>query len=482
MRGLVAYGAYIPHYRLTASARAEVLNRTAGPGMRSVASYDEDTTTMGVEAARTALRGTAAEAAPERVYLATTNPPYLDKTNAAVIHAALGLDRGALAVDVGGAPRSAVAAILAAAESPEPALAVLSELRTGLSGGAEEMGSGDAAAALLFGKETPGMPVLAELLATGWATDEFLDRWRVPGDVASKVWEERFGEHVYGKVSIESFETALKRAGLAADQLDHVAVCGLAGRAAKRFAASCGARRESLAPDLSKQIGNTGTAQPGILLSDVLDRAEPGQTIAVVVLADGASTLILRTTEGLRDARRPQPSVTDQVADGDSGLSYASFLSWRGLLSSEPPRRPEPDAPAAPPTHRSEIYKYGFSGTRCEECGTVHLPPVRVCYQCGSADRMVRYPMADTAATVATCTIDRLAYTPSPPMIAVVVDFEGGGRFRCEATDAAPGSLAIGDRIELTFRLLFTADGVHNYFWKARPVRGARAGTESKEA
>jgi len=32
-------------------------------------------------------------------------------------------------------------------------------------------------------------------------------------------------------------------------------------------------------------------------------------------------------------------------------------------------------------------------------------------------------------------------------------------------------SLKIGDRVELTFRRLFTAEGIHNYFWKARPVR-----------
>jgi hypothetical protein len=26
----------------------------------------------------------------------------------------------------------------------------------------------------------------------------------------------------------------------------------------------------------------------------------------------------------------------------------------------------------------------------------------------------------------------------------------------------------IGGRVEMTFRKLFTADGIHNYFWKAR--------------
>jgi hypothetical protein len=31
--------------------------------------------------------------------------------------------------------------------------------------------------------------------------------------------------------------------------------------------------------------------------------------------------------------------------------------------------------------------------------------------------------------------------------------------------------VAIGDRVEMTFRKMITAgDGVHNYFWKARPL------------
>ncbi len=33
--------------------------------------------------------------------------------------------------------------------------------------------------------------------------------------------------------------------------------------------------------------------------------------------------------------------------------------------------------------------------------------------------------------------------------------------------------MTIGGRVEMTFRKLFTADGIHNYFWKARPVRSA---------
>ena len=73
--------------------------------------YDEDATSMAVEAARGTLRALAGPRwQPERLLFATASPPYLDKTNANVVHAALRLDPGALAVDVVGSVRSGVGA------------------------------------------------------------------------------------------------------------------------------------------------------------------------------------------------------------------------------------------------------------------------------------------------------------------------------------------------------------------------------------
>jgi uncharacterized OB-fold protein len=249
--------------------------------------------------------------------------------------------------------------------------------------------------------------------------------------------------------------------------VDLLVVAGTHSRAVKAFAAGAGVAR--VADDLSTSIGNAGTAQPGILLAHALDQAQPGQTIALVVLADGATAMLFRTTDAIVRGRSTL-SVADQAAGGDDSLPYARFLSWRGMLTREPPRRPDPVGPAAPPSHRSLHYKYGFVAHRCEDCGTVHLPAVRVCVQCKATDRMVEVPMADQRGTVATFTIDHLAYSPSPPVLAAVVDFDGGGRFSCELADAHPDRVAIGDRVEMTFRRVITAGGVHNYFWKARPV------------
>jgi uncharacterized OB-fold protein len=81
---------------------------------------------------------------------------------------------------------------------------------------------------------------------------------------------------------------------------------------------------------------------------------------------------------------------------------------------------------------------------------------------------MTETSLADAIGTVATYTVDRLAFSLSPPTINAVVDFDGGGRSLLELADARPDEVAIGRRVRLTFRRLYTADGVHNYFWKAR--------------
>ena len=52
-----------------------------------------------------------------------------------------------------------------------------------------------------------------------------------------------------------------------------------------------------------------------------------------------------------------------------------------------------------------------------------------------------------------------------------MIYFEGGGRVELEITDCDPETVAIGNTVEMTFRRLFTSDGVHNYFWKSRPIR-----------
>lgn len=469
MAGIVAYGAYVPYWRLDRKAIGAALGTAPGKGTRAVASYDEDSTSMAVEAARIAMAAAPKGAAPTALAFATATPPYLDKTNATAVHAALGLDAASGAFDVGGAVRSGMAALTLADLTPSPTLAILSDVRAGLPGGADERDGGDGAAAFVYGPDE----VIAERVGAGTATAEFLDRWRLPGEDSSHLWEERFGESVYVPLAEAALTDALKKAGITPGMVDHLIVTGLHTRAVRRVTASSGVAAQAVAPDLTDVIGNTGTAHFGLLLADVLDRAEPNQLIAAVLLADGADAVVFRTTPALAEYReRRTTTVADQVAAGRADLGYNTFLTWRGMLHREPPRRPDPERPSAPVTYRREEWKFSFTGSRCEACGTLHLPPDRVCLRCHTVDQMARQRMAEVPCTIATYTIDRLAYSLSPPVVAAVVDFDGGGRYTCELTDVDPARVKIGDRVRMTFRRAYTAGGVHNYVWKARPVAG----------
>jgi len=457
MRGIVSAATYIPRARLDRSAITGFVGSGGGRGTRSVASYDEDTTTMGVEAARIALRSAPGGTRPDALWFSTVAPAYLDKTNATAIHAALRLDHDVPAIDMVGAVRSAVGALATALKSTGTTLVVASDIRTGLPGSGDEASGGDAAAAALVGD---GDGVLAELIGTASATEEFVERWRTPGDARSKQWEERFGETKYLPLGDQAWREGLKAAGIEAGDVDTLIVAGLHARAVRTLKGRLGVAKEAQADDLTATIGNSGAAQPLLLLTQALEKAEPGKVIALVVLADGADVLLFRTTDAVR-SWQPARSVDAQVAAG-AEVPYGKFLAWRGTLTVEPPRRPEPPRVSASSAGRHEDWKFGFVGGVSPETGEPQLPPLP--NSTGSV------AMADVEGTIATFTVDRIAYSPSPPIVFAVVDFDGGGRLPIELTDAKVEDLSMGDRVEMTFRRLFTADGIHNYFWKARPV------------
>ncbi|MCU1395646.1 MAG: 3-hydroxy-3-methylglutaryl CoA synthase [Ilumatobacteraceae bacterium] len=465
--GILGWGTHLPYRRLDRSTIAAIAGTGGGKGTRSVASFDEDATTMGVEAARGALATSGIS--PSTVWFSTVAIPYLDKTNATTLHAALRLDTEVGAYDVLGSVKSAVGAIRVGLSGNGPALVVTSDLRGGLPGSGDESNGGDGAAALVLGSAADGT-LLAELIGRGVATEEFLDRWRTPGDNRSKLWEERPGETRYAALATLAWKAALGDAGLEAQNIDHLVVTGTHDRANASVARSLGAPSAAVVDSLAASIGNTGAASPALLLASALEQSAPDQVIALVVLADGVEVFLFRTTAAIA-GYAPRRTVAEQVAAGGS-ITYGKYLGWRGHLSIDPPRRPEPVRPSATASSRSRDWKFGFVGS-VDDAGEIHLPPAQIDHE--------RRAMAEVIGTIVTYTIDKLSYSLNPPVVFAVVDFDGGGRLPIELTDVDAAEVEIGGRVEMTFRKLFTADGVHNYFWKARPIRGEQAPT-SEEA
>jgi hydroxymethylglutaryl-CoA synthase len=314
MAGLIAYGAYVPYHRLARTDVAAALGGRGGKGTRAVAGYDEDTTSMAVEAARDALARDGLRARVSQLFLATAAPAYLDKTNATAVHAALGLDQHVLAADMAGSVRSGLGALVTAARSPVPTLTVLSDLRTGLPGGSDEVAGGDGAAAFVFGGHRNGAPVIAELLAHDTVSDEILDRWRLPGAPVSRVWEERFAEEIYVSLADKALTAALDHAAVDIGAIDHFVVAGLHARACAAVRRTAGVRPEAVTPDLAGAIGNAGTAQSPRRSPRAAPRCRTPRT------CPGAVSSTANRPVG-RTPSRPTPHPHTDAPDGSTASS-----------------------------------------------------------------------------------------------------------------------------------------------------------------
>ncbi|HXN84879.1 MAG TPA: 3-oxoacyl-[acyl-carrier-protein] synthase III C-terminal domain-containing protein [Candidatus Binataceae bacterium] len=468
MAGIVSYGSYVPYRRLKRAAIGQVLGIAAGKGERAVASFDEDSVSMAVEATRDALRGAPA-ANTQALFFATTTPPYGEKLHAAIIGAATLLPVEIRAADLTGSVRAGISSMLQASDAvkggAKQAIAAMSDCRLAAPEGKGEQSNGDAAAAFVFGNEN----VIAEIEANASLTREVLDTWRAPGERFGHSWEERFSlTQTYGPALGNIIKTVLEKAKIAPGDLAKIVIDAPNPRAVDEVAKSLKLDPAKFADSFAPTVGQTGAAHVGLMLAAALSAAKPGDRILVVSVADGADAFVLKVMPAITSFK-PARSV-GRMIESKGDVTYGNYLKWREILPTEPPRRPDPERPAGPPMLRSEKWKYGFIGSKCTACGTPQLPPQLVCVKCQKR-QMEPYSFADRTAKIATYAIDRLAYSLNPPTINVVIDFEGGGRFLGEMTDCEPEKVAIGDEVEMTFRRLFTAGGVHNYFWKARPKR-----------
>jgi 3-hydroxy-3-methylglutaryl CoA synthase/uncharacterized OB-fold protein len=449
---LLAYAAYLPAYVLPRSQIESALGIRAGNGVRSVAGYDEDAITMAVAALRRlpeSVRDT------RRLFLATSAPALLDKTNAAIVQAAAGGRESALTADLVGLSSGFAALVCAQATA---GVAALGDVRTGRPGSRDESDGGDGAAAFAFGD---GDDAVAEVLAVSSRALSLMDIWRGPGGTPAESAEERLVASVHSAAVAAVVEEVLDAAAMD-DRPLRAVVAAPQRRLAITLSARWG-READVQVRHRENVGFCGAADVGRLLAGALDASATGDTILLVSAASTVDAMLLRV---LRDGHSD---------DGDRGartVGYPSFLTWRGWLDREPARRPEPPVPSAAATYRGRAWKFGLTGSQCQRCAAVWLPPQRVCGVCCSAAFIRPYSVVDRPARLSAVSTDGLADTPAPPARVGVVDFEGGGRMTAEITDEPQDEPQVGDRVEMVFRRTQVRRGVPDYFWKARRLPG----------
>lgn len=477
--GITSFGVYLPRLRLARSAIAAA-HAWAFPNLKGMArgeraygSFDEDSITMAVEAAREALRTGPGGDAVGALHLASTTLPFADRQNATVVAEALGLGPALHATDSGGSQRAATGALIHALSRPSPALVVGSDRPVTKPASAQEMLAGDGAAALLLGSER----VVARFLGSYSLSVDMVDHYRGAQARFDYVLEERWiREEGYQKIVPRAVKALLESTGVQAGAIDRFLLGGIQDGAAKAVARSCGIPEAAVQPGLVEKCGYSGCAYPLALLCAALQEAGPGQRILLAGFGQGCDALLFETTDLIGEAGAFH-GVAAALAAGRRDENYLRYLAFNRLLDIDLGMREERDTRTAQSAHfRARGAITGFSGGRCTACGTLQFPRTRLCVNpaCNRAGTQVDEPLRERIGEVKSFTEDWLALSRNPPLMYGNVRFGDNAVLMMEFTGFAPGELAIGTPVRMEFRIkdFDNLRGSHRYFWKAAPVAG----------
>jgi hydroxymethylglutaryl-CoA synthase len=480
MPGITSYGAYVPLFRLGRAEIARAWGRPPAKGERAVASYDEDSLTMAVAAARECLMG-ADRASVGAVYFASTTAPYKEKQSAAAVASVLELPAAATTADFSGSLRCGTNALKAALDavasgSARTALVVAADVRLGYPSGPGEANFGDAAAALLIGTDD----TIAEITHFDSRYYEIQDTWRSDRDTFVRTAEDRFSmDEGYVDVMVHGVAAALEKYGLAPADVAHLAINAPNARQLAGVARKLRFGEQTKVVDLLGSVGDTGSAASLLSLVAALEQAAEGETILLACYGNGCDTAVLEATD--RIASVPSCRGVRQHVESRRELrNYEQYLRWRELLPIQPAARPpiEERMPSPAAQWREVPWEMRLTGTRCLHCGTPQYPPQRVCVSCHTKDEMEPYRFTDVPAKVFSFSHDYVMESLDSPVTVTFIDFEGGGRIMCDMTDRDVEEVVVGMPIEMSFRRLYYVNGVYNYWWKCQPVRCQPSGTE----
>lgn len=475
MVGITAFGAYIPRFRLSRELIAKEWGRSGGVGEKAVANYDEDSVTMGLAAAVNCLVGVDRKTI-DGLFFATSTPPYIEKQSATIIATAADLRTDILTVDCANSLRAGTTALklalnTVASGAARQVIVTAADCRLGVPRSEYEQTLGDGAAAILVGDSN----VIANVIDSYSIANEMVDVWREEGNPFVRSWEDRFiVDEGYRKVMVEAVSALLKKVNLTAKDITKAVLYAPDGRRQQDVIRALGFDPKMQVQDgLFATVGCTGAAHALLMLTSTFEGAKAGDKILVASYGDGSDVFLLEVTDNIDEVRNSTRRAVSGYLKSKSMLKeYSAYAIWRGIVTPEPvARRPEAAIPSASANWRERNQNLRYYGAKCNVCGTIQYPPQILCTRCHSKDNFQPVRLSDKRGTVFTYSMDYLTATPDVPLVLSVINFDGGGRTLCTMTDRDPAEIKIGMPVEMTFRRLHTVAGIHNYYWRAMPVR-----------
>ena len=456
-RGILAVGAYAPENRVPAEAFEEAWGSFDAPGVetKAVPDADEDALTMGVQAARRALRAGDADGRDlEFLAFASTNPPLAEEDLTPRLGSYLGVPTDTTRRTHAGSTRAGVEALFDALEADGPALVVVADCPEGEPDDGREHAAGAGAAALLVGEDAP---------ATVADHESFTDprpgtRFRRHG--SSEV--EGLDIGTYDRAAFtEPVEAAV--AGIEADaDFEAVALQAPNGKLPYRT----NLENEAIAAvETVSELGDTAAASVPLSLARAFEEGHD-RTLAVAWGSGAGATAFL--VEGT--------APVEASLSGSDELDYPAYLRRRGDVVGEKPDGGAAHVPV-PTWRRSLPQRHRHESGVCPECGAVAFPPDGACPGCRS---LVEFDPVEPALEGTVEAATTIGQGGAPPEFAeqqarqgafgvAVVRFEAGDGEVSLPMQVVGEGTSVGDTVRAVPRRVYVEEGVPRYGLKALP-------------
>ncbi len=481
MVGIRSYGGYVPRYRLNKMTifgsmgwlnPANIMN---AQGEKAVANFDEDAVTMAAAAAIDCVKGFD-RSQVGGVYLATTTASYKERLCANLVAGALAADESIRTADFGGGLKAGTTALIAAldaaaAGSADNVVVTAADCRLGKMGSVQELMFGDGAASVMVGTHD----VIAEFKGSFSTGHDFADHIRGAQSKYDRQWEERWMRDIgVGQFIPEAINGLCEKYGVQVGDFAKIIYPSYFGGARKGINKKLALEPDKVQDNMQAVIGDTGTAQPLLMLAKALEDAKPGDKILLVSYGSGCDALYFEVTDAIGKLA-PRRGVSGSLARRADLDNYQKYLLWREMISADLGLRSEEQKWTRwSLMWRSHKAMLGLVGSKCTACGTPQFPPQRICVNpaCGAVDQSEPVVMSDKGGTIFSFTSDMLAASINPPAIYGAVNINGGGRYLMDFTDCVVDDLAVGNPVEFSFRVKHRdiQHDITNYFWKAVPV------------
>lgn len=300
--GIVGYGAYVPYERVTVRAISQqwqvdsaTIEKSLGVKQKAIASNDEDSLTMAVEASLLAFKKTRVK--PNKigaVFIGSESHPYAVKPTGTILGDILGLDNNYFCADLQFACKAGTAGLQIVASMIEAGLidyglVVGTDKAQARPGDALEYTTAAGAAAFILGRKK--QEFISQLYYTDSFSSDTPDFWRrqgcdFPSHTGRFTGEPGYFYHV--ETCLKNFLQKTQKQPVDFDYaVFHMPNAKFPLKVAKKF----GFTQKQISPGfLVSQIGNPYSASSLLGLTLVFDQAKKNNHILLVSYGSGAGS------------------------------------------------------------------------------------------------------------------------------------------------------------------------------------------------